>query len=293
MKEHQYTCSLENISPTTMAMYIDDGNIWVSSSSLNTNVQILQAAYKTVNKQLANSGLSIDTNKCELIHFTRRKRDRNEKPSIKIPNTQGTNTTTIAPAPHIKWLGITFDSNLNFHEHVRITAIKAENALGGLYMLGNTLKGLSAHHFRLLYTQTIRPIINYAAPTWAAGTKSQIKPLIKVQNKALRLICAAFRTSPIHALEIEAAIPPLDIHLETVKRNAAIRLSKIPLLSPITQRLPNKWRNYSPPSIPPPIPTNINPRPNAPKTTSLLKLATQHDHNCERISTIVRATLLT
>jgi hypothetical protein len=84
-------------------------------------------------------------------------------------------------------------------------------------MLGNTLKGLSTHHFRLLYTQTIRPIINYAAPTWAAGTKTQIKPLIKVQNKALRLICAAFRTSPIHTLEIKAAIPPLDIHLETVK----------------------------------------------------------------------------
>jgi hypothetical protein len=216
-REHQYTRSLENISPTTMAMYIDDGNIWVSSSSLSTNIQILQAAYKTVSKQLANSGLSIDTNKCELIHFTRRKHDRNEKPSIKIPNTQGTNTTTIAPAPHIKWLGITFDSNLNFHEHIRKTALKAENALGGLYMLGNTLKGLSAHHFRLLYTQTIRPIINYAAPTWAAGTKTQIKPLVKVQNKALRLICTAFRTSPIHALEIEAAIPPLDIHLETVK----------------------------------------------------------------------------
>jgi hypothetical protein len=83
------------------------------------------------------------------------------------------------------------------------------------------------------------------------------------------------------------AIPPLDIHLEMVKHNTAIRLSKITLLSPITQRLPNKWRNYSPPSIPPPIPTNINPRPNAHKTTSPLKLAIQHDHNCERISTII------
>jgi hypothetical protein len=123
----------------------------------------------------------------------------------------------IPPSPHIKWLGIIFDSKLNFHEHVHRTASTAENALRGLYMLGNTLKGLSAHHFRLLYTQTIRPIINYTAPTWAAGTKTQIKPLIKIQNKVLRLICTAFRTSPIYALEIEAVIPPLDIHLEIVK----------------------------------------------------------------------------
>jgi hypothetical protein len=197
-----------------MAMYIDDRNIWVSSSSLNTNIQILQVAYKAISKQLKRSGLSINTKKCELIHFTRHKYDTNEEPSIIIPNTQG---TTILPSPHIKWLGITFNSKLNFHEHIHRTALKAEIALGGLHMLGNTLKGLSAHHFRLLYTQTIRPIINYTAPTWAAGTKTQIKPLIKIQNKALRLICAAFRTSPIYALEIEAAIPPLDIHLETIK----------------------------------------------------------------------------
>jgi hypothetical protein len=77
------------------------------------------------------------------------------------------NTTNILPSPHIKWLGITFDSKLNVHEHVHRTTLKAETALGGLHMLGNTLRGLSAHHFRLLYTQTIQPIINYAAPTWA------------------------------------------------------------------------------------------------------------------------------
>jgi hypothetical protein len=154
-REHQCARSLEKISPTTMAMYIDDGNIWVSSTSLNTNIKILQVAYKAISKQLAKSGLSIDTNKCELIHFTRRKRNTNIEPSIKIPNPQETNMTTILPSPHIKWLGITFDSKLNFHEHVRRTASKAENALRGLYMLGNMMKGLSTHHFRLLYTQTI------------------------------------------------------------------------------------------------------------------------------------------
>jgi hypothetical protein len=150
--EHQYTCSLENISPPTMAMYIDDGNIWVSSSSLNSNIQILQVAYKAVSKQLAKSGLSIDTKKCELIHFTRCKCNTNEELSIKIPNTQGMNTTMILPSPHIRWLGITFNSKLNFHEHIHRTALKAENSLRGLHMLGNTLKGLSAHHSRLQTT---------------------------------------------------------------------------------------------------------------------------------------------
>jgi hypothetical protein len=102
MREHHSTHSLENISPTTMVMYIDDGNIWVSSSSLKTNTQILQAAYKAISNQLAKSGLSINTKKCELIHFTRCKRDINDLPPIEISNTQETNTTTIQPLLHIK-----------------------------------------------------------------------------------------------------------------------------------------------------------------------------------------------
>jgi hypothetical protein len=121
-REHQCARSLEKILPTTMAMYIDDGNIWVSSTSLNTNIQILQVAYKAISKQLAKSGLSIDIKKCELIHFTKRKHNTNGELSIIIPNTQGTNTTTILPSPHIKWLGITFNSKLNFHKHIHRTA---------------------------------------------------------------------------------------------------------------------------------------------------------------------------
>jgi hypothetical protein len=102
---------------------------------------ILQAAYHTLKNQL---GKSLDVKKCELIHFTKRKKDTNNLPSITIPNNSGDDTTTIPPSTHIKWLGITFDTKLNFQEHIRKTKTKAETALGGLYMLGNTLKGLSA-----------------------------------------------------------------------------------------------------------------------------------------------------
>jgi hypothetical protein len=239
-KEHKANRTIDKITPTTMVMYIDDGNIWVSSLSLNTNTLILQAAYKTVRNWLTKNGLSIDTKKCELIHFTRHKKDQNNLPSISIPNESEDNTIMIAPSPHIKWLGIVFDSKLNFQEHIRKVTTKANSALRGLYMLGNTMKGLSANHFHLLYMQTICPIINYAAPVWFSGTTSQIRTLIIVQNKALRLISAAFRTSPTYALEIETAIPPLDIHLKITIQNAAIRLNKLAKRSPIIQRLPNK-----------------------------------------------------
>jgi hypothetical protein len=63
-KECKANRTLDKITPTTMVMYIDDGNIWVSSLSLSTNTHILQAAYKTVRNWLTKNGLSIDTKKC-------------------------------------------------------------------------------------------------------------------------------------------------------------------------------------------------------------------------------------
>jgi hypothetical protein len=145
----------------------------------------------------------------------------------KFQNARNKGLVTTASSPHIKWLGITFNSKLNFQEHVQKVTTKANTALGSPYILGNTMKGLLAHHFRLLYTQTIHPIINYTAPVWFSGKTSQIRALTTIQNKALRLISAAFHTSPIYALEIKTAIPPLDIHLETTIQNAAIRLNKL------------------------------------------------------------------
>jgi hypothetical protein len=159
---------------------------------------------------------------------------RLKPPTIDIhTNKNKDNMTMITPSPHITWLSITFKSKLNFQEHIHKVTTKANTALGGLYIFSNTMKGLSAHHFQLLYTQTIRPIINYATPVWVSGKSSQIRPLTIIQNKALRLISTAFCTSPIYALEIKTAIPPLDIHLETVIQNAAIRLNKVSKQSPI------------------------------------------------------------
>jgi hypothetical protein len=59
-KKNKVNCTLGKITPMTMVMYIDDGNIWVSPLSLNTNTCILQAAYKTVRNWLTKNGLSID-----------------------------------------------------------------------------------------------------------------------------------------------------------------------------------------------------------------------------------------
>ena len=88
---------------------------------------------------------------------------------------------------------------------------------------------------RLLYMATIRPAMLYGAQVWgvrdngSAPAKSLLKPLRKVQNRCLRRVTGAYRRTPIAAIEKEAAIPPIQLHIETaaLQRAAKIASNKV------------------------------------------------------------------
>ena len=97
-----------------------------------------------------------------------------------------------------------------------------------------------------------------------------------MKQLALRLICAAFKTTPTTALEIEASIPPIKLQIESHLRRCAIRFNKLSSTNPIIQRLPDEWRNNQKPTCPPPLPQrprNSNSKANKAKTTTLLNIA--------------------
>ena len=266
-------------SPVSIIMYVDDGKIYVSSTSLYTNTILLSSAYKEVEAWLKSAGLAPDLTKREIMHYSRRRR-YDCSPPITLQDYDGT-TRTLVPDRTVKWLGVHFDRKLLFNHHAKIAAAKGENAVNSLRMLANTIRGLSHSFLRRLYLACVIPKILYACPSWWNNTKCQAKALEKVQRKALCLVCAAFKTTPTQALEIEASIPPLQLQAQLAKRRFAIRLNKLPTSNAIIQRLPNTWRDNEAPTFPPPIPTTPSKR----KTkTTLSKISTFTSHDHERIN---------
>jgi len=197
----------------------------------------------------------------------------------------------VKPESTVRWLGVYFDRKLRFQKHATILAARGENAVSGLTMLANTARGLSQTHLRHLYLACVSPKILYACPVWWTGHQYQIKPLEKVQRRALRLICAAFCTTPTEALEIEASIPPIKHQANLHKKRCAIRFNKLSTNSPIIQRLPQQWRNGEDPSIPPPLKPNLNNNSatDCARTTNLLELAKHTCHSHERIDPYLTA----
>jgi hypothetical protein len=124
-------------------MYVDNGKLYVSSKSLETNVAYLKGAYNKAEKWLKDAGLSPDHTKRELMHYTRKK--NNGSPSISFDDKDGIHHI-VKPESTVRCLGVHFDRKLHFQKHAAILAARGENTVSGLTMLANTVWGLSQTH---------------------------------------------------------------------------------------------------------------------------------------------------
>lgn len=114
-----------------------------------------------------------------------------------------------------------------------------------------------------------RPNIYYAVKSLITGTK-------EFRN--------LFRTTQCHAMRILAHVPPVIHLLRRLSESAAARFAKLPLLSPVMQRLPAVWRDGEYPTTPSPYFTpfslkNSNPA----KHTIIEHLAHISSHKTERL----------
>jgi ribonuclease HI len=274
-------------SPT--ALYVDDGGILTHSDELQTNTKVLGIARSAAESWLRSRGMRTEPPKDGLIHFSRRR--VNDEPPVITRLPDGAEIT-VPPATHLKWIGITFDQSLKFTEHTRLTAAKATRAIGASAMLGNSVRGLNQYNRRLLYLVGIRPILSYASTIWWKGSKSHAQTLSVVQNKALRLITGAFKTTPTRAMEIEASIPPIGLHLDYLNSNFATRLRKLPPNHPIVLRLPIGIR--PPEEADPHLPFPLPHKParhfrNAARRDLAIAANAERNRNCTRLWSIAKS----
>ena len=84
-----------------------------------------------------------------------------------------------------KDLGVTFDTELQFEEHITSKVNKA-NAIVGL--IRRSFSFLDCHLFKKLYTTFVRPHLEYAQSVWAPHLQKYIDMLEKVQIRATGMV---------------------------------------------------------------------------------------------------------
>ena len=93
--------------------------------------------------------------------------------------------TEITSEPHIKALGVTIDSKLNFSEHISIICKKAARQLNALARIARFLKTDSK---MILYKSFVMSNFNYCPNVWHFCGKVNNNKLEKIQARALRIL---------------------------------------------------------------------------------------------------------
>ena len=174
--------------------FVDDYSSWVTGESVEENMSTLQNVVVPRAIQWATrNGAKFEGEKTTLIHFTHfRKTKKIARPlqALRIEE------AVVAPSQSAKILGVIFDRELMFKDHV---ARAAKRGWQGIQAL-TRLKGVRPATARQLYSAVVTSRIDYGAAVWCSpyvgkGISIWMKRLLApIQRMAAKSITNCFRT---------------------------------------------------------------------------------------------------
>ena len=124
-----------------------------------------------------------------------------------------------AKLPHVptpKYIGITLDRSLTFHQHIKAVAAKTLYRVNLLRRLAGTGWGAS---YNTLHTSVALAYstAEYAAPVWSHSAHSHKVDV--VLNDAMRLVSGCLMSTPVENLPVLSGIAPANLrrNLQTIK----------------------------------------------------------------------------
>jgi ribonuclease HI len=209
--------------------FIDDYFRWRVGRSAEENLAKIESEdIPRIEAWARRTGSCFAAEKTELIHLTRKKSEQLQGQVL-------INGKTVKPSPTAKLLGVVFDQELRWKEHVQQAikrATKVSIALGGL-------RHLRPEQMQQLYRACVTPVVDYASTAWhdPLRDKTHLRHLNTVQRTSLIRILSAFKTVATTTLEVEAYVLPTHLRLRHRAQNTIASLHTLPREHPIWSAL--------------------------------------------------------
>ena len=175
----------------TALHFADDTVLIHENKSLKQMQKYVNIDLKNINNWLKANKISLNTSKTEMLLFRGHRKKINYNLKIKL------NGRIIHPSDVVKYLGIYIDSHLNWNYHTNITVTKLSRAVG---MLAKIRHYVSKKTLRQIYFSIFSPHLMYGSLIWGQIVNSNVKRIIRQQNKAMRIINFANFDAPSDAL---------------------------------------------------------------------------------------------
>lgn len=197
-----YVADIPTPSDSMIALYADDTAVYTAAKQSNTIVNRLNAAMKTLQFYFSKWRIKINDRKTQAILFPFNNSFR-RRPTASLDQ-------DIILSKTVKYLGIYFDSKLNFKQHVTETVIKSNNCFRAVYPLIARKSQLSTENKQLIFTTIIRAVMAFGSPVWSSAAFTHVSKLIILQNKTLKIIHKLNMRTPTTILETISETPRFD-----------------------------------------------------------------------------------
>ena len=167
---------VSNVLKSTL--FADDTTFSLSDNSYDTLTNTINDELINVKTWTGINRLTLNTNKTELILFTNRPVDSDNR-NIQL---DGTDLNFISSC---KFLGVKLDKNLNFKDHINYILGKISRSAGILYKIRDLLTLETRLTF---YYSFIFPYLSYNIVIWGATNKIHLIPLEILHKRIIRTI---------------------------------------------------------------------------------------------------------
>ena len=193
-------------------LFADDTSMSLGMADRQRRAEILSADLQTITNWSIDWKVRFNELKTDLLTM---KRDSN------LPEPLHFGNTVLEDKPHHKHLGITFQSNCRWNEHINNIASKVKLLTNLLRSFKYTLRRKA---LETMYTSFILPIFDYADLVWDNCTQSQSQILENLHLEAIRIITGLPKGTSHNTLYIESGFCSLK---ERRRRHKIIMYHKI------------------------------------------------------------------
>ena len=165
----------------SVSIYSDDVLLYYIGKDLSDVKVYLQSAMNSISEWFCRNKLLLSTDKCGTMLIT------NKKSDMKLELTL--NGSFIKEVDQFKYLGVIFDSQLKFDNHVQSKIPKIRKQLGALRRLSTFV---SRPVLQYIYQTVIQPSLDYGITVWGLCSESSRKLINKQQYLAARIILNNF-----------------------------------------------------------------------------------------------------
>ncbi|KAK1471623.1 zinc knuckle, partial [Colletotrichum abscissum] len=123
----------------------------------------------------------------------------------------------IKPKATCIYLGLIMDSALKWKQHIDETERKVTNTITALSSIGSSTWGVMTREMRTIYRGVAIPQMMYACSLWSNSgwgemgyTKRTLNRLQRLQARAARTMCGAYRATSFPALDVEMHLLPVE-----------------------------------------------------------------------------------